>query len=428
MKIAALLLLTTLAATPQQIVLRAARLFDGQSETLQTPGIIVIEDGRITGVGPSATVKPGGKMIDLGDATLLPGFMDAHVHLTGEIGPDSRQSIIDGQARTSAETALLATKYLRVTLHAGFTTVRNLGAYDFVDVALRNAINRGAIEGPRILAASKSLGSLGGHCDSMNGVAPDFYGREPDWKDGIVNGAESARQAVRYNVKYGADVIKVCATGGVLSRNNDVDSPQLTQVELDSIIDEAHAKGKKVAAHAHGATGAKRAIRAGIDSIEHGSFLDEEALTLMKQKGTFYVPTLHAIWSLEEAQKKGSVMDPRTKAKMAMAGRRIGEPFRSAAARGIRIAFGTDAGVGIHGTNAEEFVLMVKGGLKPIDALRAATSVDAELFGIASEVGTLETGKIADIVAVPGNPVEDIAQTRNVFFVMKDGKIVKHTK
>lgn len=233
---------------------------------------------------------------------------------------------------------------------------------------------------------------------------------------------------MRYNVKYGADVIKVCATGGVLSRNNDVDSPQLTQVELDSIIDEAHAKGKKVAAHAHGATGAKRAVRAGIDSIEHGSFLDEEALTLMKEKGTFYVPTLHALWSLEEAQKKGSVMDPRTKAKMAMAGRRIGETFRSAAARGIRIAFGTDAGVGIHGTNAEEFVLMVKGGLKPIDALRAATSVDAELFGIASEVGTLETGRIADIVAVPGNPVEDITKTRSVFFVMKDGKVVKNTR
>jgi imidazolonepropionase-like amidohydrolase len=428
MKLAVLLVLGALAAMPQQLVLRASRLFDGRSETLQSPGLVVIEDGRITGVGPTAVLKPNGKVIDLGDSTLLPGFMDAHVHLTGEMGLDSRQGIIEGQARTAAETALLATKYLRVTLHAGFTTVRNLGAEDFVDVALRNAINRSAIEGPRILAASKSLGSLGGHCDGMNGVAPDFFGREPDWKDGVVNGAESARQAVRYNVKYGADVIKVCATGGVLSRNNDVDSPQLTQVELDSIIDEAHAKGKKVAAHAHGATGAKRAIRAGIDSIEHGSFLDDEALTLMKEKGTFYVPTLHALWSLEEAQKKGSVMDPRTKAKMAMAGRRIGETFRSAAARGIRIAFGTDAGVGIHGTNAEEFVLMVKGGLKPIDALRAATSVDAELFGIASDVGTLETGKIADIVAVPGTPVEDITKTRSVFFVMKDGKIVKHAK
>jgi imidazolonepropionase-like amidohydrolase len=354
--------------------------------------------------------------------------MDAHVHLTGEIGKDSRQDIIDGMVRTPAETALLGTKFLRATLHAGFTTVRNLGASDFVDVAMRNAIARGAVEGPRILAASKSLGSIGGHCDPMNGVAPDHFGREPDWKDGVVSGPESARQAVRYNVKYGADVIKICATGGVLSRNNDVDSAQLTLDEIGAIIDEAHTKGKKVAAHAHGATGAKRAIRAGIDSIEHGSFLDEEALTLMKQKGTFYVPTLHALWSLKEAEKNGSVMDPRTKAKMNMAARRIDETFRSAVARGIRIAYGTDAGVGIHGTNAEEFVLMVKGGMKPIDALRAATSVDAELFGIANDLGILEGGKIADIVAVPGNPVEDITQTRNVFFVMKDGKVVKNAR
>ncbi len=428
MKPFALALLCAAAAFSQQTVIRAARLFDGRSETLQPPGLIVVEDGRITGVGPAAVLKPGAKTIDLGDATLLPGFMDAHVHLTGEIGPDSRQDLIDGMARTPAEVALLGTKFLQATLHAGFTTVRNLGADDFVDVAMRNAIARGRIEGPRILAASKSLGSMGGHCDPMNGVAPGFYGREPDWKDGVVSGAESARQAVRYNIKYGADVIKICATGGVLSRNNDVDSPQLTQPEIDAIIDEAHAKGKKVAAHAHGATGAKRAIRGGIDSIEHGSFLDEEALTLMKDKGTYYVPTLHALWSLEEAQKKGSVMDPRTKLKMALAGRRIGETFRSAAARGVKIAFGTDAGVGIHGTNAEEFVLMVKGGLKPVDALRAATSVDAELFGIASEVGTLESGKIADIVAVPGDPLADITRTRQVFFVMKDGKVVKNAR
>lgn len=428
MKILGLLVFCCLAALPQQVVLRAARLFDGRSETLQTPGLVVVEAGRITGVGPGAVLKPGAQVIELGDATLLPGFMDAHVHLTGEIGRDSRQDTIDAMARTPAETALLGTKFLRTTLHAGFTTVRNLGASDFVDVAMRNAIARGAVEGPRILAASKSLGSIGGHCDPMNGVAPDYFGREPDWKDGVVSGPESARQAVRFNVKYGADVIKICATGGVLSRNNDVDSPQLTLDEIGAIIDEAHAKGKKVAAHAHGATGAKRAIRMGIDSIEHGSFLDEEALTLMKQRGTFYVPTLHALWSLQESLKKGGVMDPRTQAKMNMAARRIDETFRSAAARGIRIALGTDAGVGIHGTNAEEFVLMVKGGLKPIDALRAATSVDAELFGIANDLGTLEVGKIADVVAVPGNPVEDITRTRDVFFVMKDGKVVKNAR
>ena len=239
------LLVFCVAAMAQQVVIRAARLYDGRADAVQTPGLVVVENGRIVGVGAAAVLKPGATVMELGDATLLPGFMDAHVHLTGEMGLDSRQGIIDAQARTAAETALLATKYLRVTLQAGFTTVRNLGAADFVDVAMRNAIARGAIEGPRILAASKGLGSMGGHCDPMNGVAPEFFGREPDWKDGIVSGAESARQAVRYNVKYGADLIKICATGGVLSRNNDVDSPQLTQAEVDAIIDEAHAKGRK---------------------------------------------------------------------------------------------------------------------------------------------------------------------------------------
>lgn len=428
MRVLVLLFLCVTASMGQQIVLRAARLFDGSSDTLQSPGVIVVEDGRIAGVGASAPRKPGAREIDLGDTTLLPGFMDAHVHLTGQSSSDDRQDLIDDWSRTPAETALHATKYLRATLEAGFTTVRDLGSSAFLDVAMRNSIARGEIAGPRILAASKALGSVGGHCDPMNGMAPDFFGREPDWRDGVVSGAESARQAVRYDVKYGADLIKICATGGVLSRNGDVDSPQLTQAEVDAIVDEAHAKGRKVAAHAHGATGAKRAIRAGIDSIEHGSFLDDEALTMMKEKRTFYVPTLHAFWSLRESLKKGGVMDPRTKLKLSMAARRIDETFRSAVSRGIRIAFGTDAGVGVHGTNAEEFVLMVKGGLKPVDALRAATSVDAELFGVAKDLGTLEPGKIADIVAVPGDPTADIAVTRNVLFVMKDGKIVKNSR
>lgn len=428
MRVFVLLFLCVTASMGQQIVLRAARLFDGSSDTLQTPGIIVVEDGRIAGVGASAPRKPGAREIDLGDTTLLPGFMDAHVHLTGQSSSDDRQDLIDDWSRTPAETALHATKYLRATLEAGFTTVRDLGSSAFLDVAMRNSIARGEIAGPRILAASKGLGSVGGHCDPMNGMAPDFFGREPDWRDGVVSGAENARQAVRYNVKYGADLIKICATGGVLSRNGDVDSPQLTQAEVNAIVDEAHAKGRKVAAHAHGATGAKRAIRAGIDSIEHGSFLDDEALTMMKEKRTFYVPTLHAFWSLQESLKKGGVMDPRTKLKLSMAARRIDETFRSAVSRGIRVAFGTDAGVGVHGTNAEEFVLMVKGGLKPIDALRAATSIDAELFGVAKDLGTLEPGKIADIVAVPGDPTADIAVTRNVLFVMKYGKIVKNSR
>jgi imidazolonepropionase-like amidohydrolase len=419
-----LLFVAALSAVAQPVAIRAARLFDGTSDALQTPGLIVVDGGKILSVG--GTEPFGVRVIDLGDATLLPGFMDAHVHLGFQLGMDRRQEILDGQARTPAEIALRGQKYLRATLDAGFTTVRNLGDSNGVDLAMRNAINAGAIEGPRILSAGAALSALGGHCDFTNGLRPGFLGREPDWRDGIVQSAETGRQAVRYNVKYGADLIKICATGGVLSLNNDVDSAQLTQAELDAIIDEAHAKGKKVAAHAHGAIGAKRAVRAGIDSIEHGSFLDDEALTLMKQKGTFFVPTLHAVWSLKEAEKKGAVMDPRTKVKMNAADRRLHETVRSAIARGIRIAYGTDAGVGTHGTNAEEFVLLVKLGMKPVDALKAATSVDAELFGIAGQVGTLEAGKIADIIAVPGDPVADIAKTREVFFVMKDGRVVRN--
>jgi len=420
------LLLAAMALFGQQTAVRAARLFDGRSATLQSPGLVVVEGNKIVGVGPSAVLAPNAKVIDLGDATLLPGFMDAHVHLGMQFGLDRRQEVLDEQARTPAEIALRHAKYARATLDAGFTTVRNLGDWNGVDIALRNVINAGEIPGPRILASGPGLGSLGGHCDMTNGARPGFRGREPDWRDGVVDSAESGRQAVRHNIKYGADLIKICATGGVLSLNNDVDSPQLTQAELDAIVDEAHAKGKKVTAHAHGAAGAKRAVRAGIDSIEHGSFLDDEALTLMKQKGTFYVPTLHALWALDQVEKKGGVMDPRTRVKMQAAARRLDETFRSAVARGVRIAFGTDAGVGPHGTNAEEFVLLVQKGLSPIEALKAATSVDAELFGVADTLGTLESGKLADIVAVPGDPVADITKTRTVIFVMKDGRVHKN--
>lgn len=419
---------SALCLLAQPVAYRAARLFDGKSDALISPGMVLVDGGKIVAAGPvvAVTLPIGSKIVDLGDATLLPGFMDAHVHLSSERGLDARQDMADGLARTPAEQALHATKFLRATVQAGFTTVRNLGSGDFLDVAMRNAVNKGSVEGPRILAASKSIGSLGGHCDSTNGFRPSANEREPDWRDGIVDSPESARQAVRYNVKYGADVIKVCATGGVLSLNNDVDSPQLTQAELDAIADEAHAKGRKVAAHAHGATGAKRAVRAGFDSIEHGSFLDEEALNLMKQKGTYYVPTLHALWSLLAAKDRGGIMDPRTEVKMNAANRRIHETFRSAVAKGVKIAYGTDAGVGIHGTNAEEFVLMVKYGMTPIQALRSATSVNAELFGIADRVGTLEPGKLADLVAVPGDPVADITVTRKVFFVMKEGQVLRN--
>jgi imidazolonepropionase-like amidohydrolase len=423
MRRSALLLLVAAAAFAQQdklTAIKAARLFDGRSNTLAAPGLVVVSGSRIVQVG--GAVPSGAQVIDLGNATLLPGFMDAHVHLTmdsSEFTPAGRSAAL---GRTIAETTLQAAANARKTLMAGFTTVRNLGAGDYVDVGLRNAIGRGVTPGPRILTAVKSLGSTGGHCDPTNGFRPGML-PEPGPQDGISNSPEEFRAAVRHMVKNGADLIKVCATGGVLSLNSDVDSPQLTQAELNAIMDEAHSKGRRVAAHAHGDSGARRAILAGVDSIEHGSFLSDETLELMKEKGTRLVPTLHALDSIMAGLKQGVQMDPRNVAKARKAGDSIASMFRRAAAKGVVIAFGTDVGVGDHGTNAREFRLMVEGGLSPLQALKAATSVDADLLGIAAETGTLESGKLADVVAVPGDPLADITVTERVLFVMKEGVV-----
>lgn len=401
------------------VVLKAARMFDGKSNQLTSPGLIVVRGRTIEAVG--GTAPAGARVVDLGDATLLPGFMDAHTHLAYSATGGAERALSRLQVNTS-ETALEAAVYARTTLIAGFTTVRDLGSRDFVDIGLRNAINRGLVPGPRILAAVKSMGSSGGHCDPTNSFRQGLF-EEPGPERGIINSPDDARRAVRLNVKYGADVLKVCATGGVMSLNDDVDSPQVTQAELEAMVDEAHAKNKKIAAHAHGAEGARRAIRAGIDSIEHGSFLDDEALAMMKQRGTFLVPTLMAPHDLGSRLDR---LDPRQAAKARRAIDSINVTFQRALKVGVRIAFGTDSGVYAHGKNPGEFALMVGLGMKPIDALRAATSVDAELFGIASRVGTLEVGKLADIVAVPGDPVTNIRATERVFFVMKEGAIAHH--
>jgi len=281
-----------LVAQPRPVVLRAARLFDSKAGRLVSPGLLVVADRKILGVGPEASIPPGAETIDLGEATLLPGFIDAHTHLSGEYIEDWRQGFLDNLRKTVAEQALDATENLRNTLMAGFTTCRDLGGADFIDVGLRNAVRDGKIVGPRMLVATHAIGATGGHCDS-GGVR---YGlmKETGIEQGVANGPDAVRNAVRFNVKYGADVIKTCATGGVLSLTDDVDTPQLTQAELDALVDEAHALRRKTAAHAHGATGAKRAIRAGIDSIEHGTFLDDEALEMMHARGTYYIPTLMA--------------------------------------------------------------------------------------------------------------------------------------
>ena len=431
MVLAALCVLGLLPAIGQQkkasksYVLKAARLFDGKSNSLVTPGIVVVTDGKIAGTGSSASVPTDAEMIDLGDATLLPGFIDAHTHLTMTYSEDYARAALDALRKPIPEMALDASVNARITLLAGFTTVRDVGSMQYLDAGLRNAINRGVVPGPRMLVAVHAIGATGGHCDDT-GWREGAVGKETGPEVGVINGADEARRAVRLAHKYGATVIKTCATGGVLSLADAVDTPQLTQAELDALVDEAHALRLKTAAHAHGAEGAKRAIRAGIDSIEHGSFLDDEALDLMKQKGTYYVPTLMAVQGLSEQIQKGVPIPPAIKVKADDAIAHVHQAFQKAIAKGVKIGLGTDAAVYPHGRNAEEFHQMVDLGMKPIDALKAGTSSDADLLGLSSKIGTLETGKLADVVAVPGNPLENIRQTEHVFFVMKEGVVYRN--
>jgi imidazolonepropionase-like amidohydrolase len=416
--------------TPQgkTVVLKAARLFDGKSAALVSPGLVVVTDGKIVSVGSRANVPAGATVIDLGDATLLPGFMDAHTHLTDTFTDDWKQDALDRLQQTVAERALDSTVNARKTLMAGFTTVRDVGAADYVDVGLRNAIRKGEVIGPRMLVSTYAIGSTGGHCDDAAGYRPGLFGHESGPAEGVANGADQIRYAVRLAHKYGADVIKTCASGGVLSLTDDVDTPQLTQEELNALVDEAHALRRKAAAHCHGAEAAKRAVRAGIDSIEHGSFLDNEALDMMKAHGTYLVPTLMALVGVQERIASGLYFPPAVLAKANAASAAIHNTFQNAVAKGVKIGLGTDAGVYPHGRNPEEFHQMTDLGMKPIDALKAGTSADAELLGLSSTLGTLEPSKIADIVAVPGDPVENIRQTEKVFFVMKEGVIYRNDR
>jgi imidazolonepropionase-like amidohydrolase len=406
-------------------VLKAARMFDGKSNTLTTPGEVVVTDGKIVGVGAGATIPAGAEVIDLGDATLLPGFIDAHTHLTMMYREDYTKALLNSLQETIPEMAIDGIANARVTLMAGFTTVRDVGSQDYLDVGLRNSIDKGNIPGPRMLICVHAIGATGGHCDDT-GFRAGVFGKETGPEEGVVNGADQARYAVRLAHKYGATIIKTCATGGVLSLADSVDTPQLTQAELDALVDEAHALKLKAAAHAHGAEGAKRAIRAGIDSIEHGSFLDDEALDLMKQHGTYYIPTLMATQGLSEQIAKGVAIPPAIRVKADLAIASVHQTFLKALAKNIKIGLGTDAAVYPHGRNAEEFHQMVDLGMKPVEALKAGTSYDADLLGLSSKIGTLETDKLADVVAVPGDPIQNIRETEHVFFVMKEGVIYKN--
>ncbi len=411
------------AAAEPVSVLRAARLYDGKADAVVAPGVIVVSEGRIAAAGSNAQVPPGARIIDLGDSTLLPGLIDAHTHLSFESSLDWNQDQLDFLKKPVTEQAIRATEYARRTLLAGFTSVRDVGSSDLIDVGLRNAINAGKVPGPRMLVAVNAIGARGGHCDPTGGYRPELL-KEPGPEQGVGNGPDQIRAAVRFDTKHGADVIKTCATGGVLSEADKVDSPQLTQAELDALVDEAHALGRKTAAHAHGAEGAKRAIRAGIDSIEHGSFLDDEALEMMKKKGTYFVPTpLPCMMQrLKEAKAPANILEKAT-----AASGRAEETLKRAVAKNVRIAFGSDAAVCPHGTQLNQFAVLVRAGMKPLAAIRTATSVDAALLGV-SDRGTLEVGKLADVVAVPGDPSRDIAAMERLFFVMKGGAVVRNDR
>lgn len=408
------------SAAPETIVLKAAHLFDSTGTALKDGGMIVVRGDRIASVG-GTNIPAGARVIDLGDATLLPGFIDAHTHLTMQLEKDYYHGRYDDIMRFPAEQGLYAALYARRTLEAGFTTVRNVGAADFVDISLRNAINAGVTEGPRMITAGHGIGSAGGHFDLLS-YPPDRVRVEGPIQ-GICSGPDECRQAVRYQMKWGADVIKIAASGGVLSESDPVDVPQLTLEEMKAIVSEAHAWRRKVATHCHGDAAARLAIEAGVDSIEHGSFLTEDTLKLMKAKGVYLVPTrMTVLWVKKEAES----YPPKIRAKALAAAAAHGEMMKAALRIGVPIALGTDAGVYPHGMNAEEFGDYTDLGMSPAAALLAGTREAAKLLGVDADVGTLRAGKVADIVAVPGNVLSNIRATEHPLLVMHLGKIVVH--
>lgn len=404
------------------VVIKAARLIDGTGAAPIKDAAIVVTDNTITAVGSLSTIQvpAGTKVIDLGDVTLLPGFIDAHTHLIGRVLGDPAGDNA-GVRDFESFAAIISVEHARATLMAGFTTVRNVGAQGkFDDMALRKAINEGWTPGPRMMSAGHAIGMRGGHCDE-NGFRPGLF--DPGIEEGVADGPEQVRAAVRYQIKYGADVIKTCATGGVLSEGDAVGATQYTYEELKAMVDEANKLERKVAAHAHGTEGIKIAVRAGVSSIEHGSFLDEEGARMMKERGTFLVPTLSAAEAVERAAKNGVLKGLRAEKALAAAAA-ARHAIKLAVANKVQIALGTDAGVVPHGSNAHEFVLMVQwGGLSNMDSIVAGTSNAAKLLGWDKHLGSLTTGKWADIVAVSGDPLANIENMQKVVFVMKDGVV-----
>jgi len=402
-------------------LIHAGRLIDGRSDAVREAVTIRISDRRIIAIERGfANAQAPDSVIDLRQATVLPGLMDMHTHLTSEIGPKSYQERF---VLNDADFTLKAYANGLKTLQAGFTTIRDLGDTGNVTVALRKSIESGALIGPRIFTAAKGIGTTGGHADPTNGWRKELAG-DPGPKSGVINGVEDARKAVRQRYKDGADWIKITATGGVLSLAKNGLNPQFTPEELAAIVQTAHDYGMRVAAHAHGAEGMRRAVEAGVASIEHGTFMNEDIMRLMIKRGTYYVPTILAGDWVADKAKIDDYFPDIVRPKAAAIGPQIQDTFASALKAGVPIVFGTDSGVSPHGENAKEFSLMVESGMDAMKAIQSATSVPAAFLGIDQDLGSVEAGKLADLVAVPGDPLADIEMMQRVNFVMKEGSVI----
>lgn len=410
------------ATVAQRTLIHCGSLINGKAKEVQNQITVVVEANKILSVDKGFT-KPGkdDKLIDLSKKIVMPGLIDMHVHIESET---SKDALAKRYTQNEADVAFQSTIYARKTIMAGFTTVRDCGGSG-VNVALRNAVNAGTIVGPRIFTTGKGIATTGGHGDPTNGSRKDLMG-DPGPKEGVINGPDDARKAVRQRYKDGADFIKITATGGVLSVAKDGSGPQFTQEEVNAIVEAAKDYGFHTAAHAHGAEGMKRAVLAGITTIEHGTLMTEEVMDLMKKMGTYHVPTIIAGRSAAEYAKIPGYYHPLVAPKAIEIGSKIQENFNKAYKRGVKMAFGTDAGVYPHGENAREFGYMVEGGMPAIEALLCAMQINADILGYGDKIGSVEAGKLADLVAVNEDPTKNIKTMEKVTFVMKDGVVYKN--